>query len=492
MTGRLREPRIAIIGAGMSGIGLGALLLEAGVTTFTVFEKASTVGGTWRENTYPGVACDVPSRFYQYTFARNPDWSRSMSPGAEIRDYLEDVADRFGVTERIRFGTEVVRAVWYDDTWRVESRDDAGITTEVFDFVVSATGVLHHPRYPDIPGLDTFAGPAFHSARWDHGVSLGDKRIGLIGTGSTGAQIVCDLAGKVEELLVFQRTPHWIIQMKNREVSGWNKSLHRRFPAYDRFTYDFNRRFIESFSPALLHPGLARRFGTWFIKRQLNRVKDPDLRRRLTPDFKPMCRRLVVSTSYYDAIQHPGVDVITTGIERVVPEGVVTTDGTLHQCDVLVLATGFDAHAYLRPIELVGPDGRTLEDAWADGPRAYRTVAMPGFPNLFLFMGPNSPVGNYSLIAIAETQAGFMLDWIERWRRGEVDAMAPTDEATDAFYAEVDAAMPDTIWASGCTSWYVGANGRVELFPWAPQRHREMLAEIEDADFATSLRSRSS
>lgn len=476
----LRQPRIAIIGAGMSGICTGAMLRRAGIDGFTLFEKADRVGGTWRENTYPGIACDVPSRFYQFTFAPNPEWTHLMSPGAEIWAYLEKVARDTGVHDRIRFGTEVTRARWTGTAWSVETSDGA---TGEYDFVISATGILHHPRYPDIAGLDDFAGPAFHSARWDHTVPLEGKRVALVGTGSTGVQILGDLAGRVAELLVFQRSPHWVMGLGNPEVSGWNKALHRRFPAYGRLMYHVWRLFIESFSPALLRPGAARRFGTWTISRQLKQVRDPELRARLTPDFQPMCRRVIVSPTYYEAVQRPDVAVITTAIAKVVPEGVVTSDGTLHPCDVLVLATGFDAHAYLRPIDLVGLDGKTLDEAWADGPRAYQTVALPGFPNFFLCMGPNSPVGNYSLIAIAETQAAYMITWIGRWQRGEVATMTPSEEATDAFYTEVDAALPDTVWNTGCTSWYVGQNGRVELFPWAPERHRELLGTVRTEDF---------
>jgi cation diffusion facilitator CzcD-associated flavoprotein CzcO len=478
MTRTVRQPRIAIIGAGMSGICLGALLLREGIEDFTIFEKTADSGGTWRDNTYPGIACDVPSRFYQYTFARNPDWSRVMSPGAEIHAYFDKVARDTGVHQRIQFGTEVLSVDWNDGRWQVT--DSAGGSAG-YDFVISATGILHHPRYPDIEGLDSFEGAAFHSARWDHSVQLEGRRVAVIGTGSTGAQIISDLAGRASELVVFQRTPHWVMQLGNPEFSRFTRWLHRRFPAYDALTYHGWRLFIESFSPALLRPGLARRFATWQIKRELKRVKDPALRTQLTPDFQPMCRRLIISTGYYDAVQHPDVQVVTTAIERIEPTGVRTTDGVLHPCEVLVLATGFDSHAYLRPIAMTGPGGSTLEDTWANGPRAYQTVAVPGFPNFFMFMGPNSPVGNYSLVAIAEAQAGYMLDWIGRWQRGEVDTVTPSAAATDAYYRDVAAAMPDTVWATGCTSWYVGAHG-VEVYPWAPKHFRTALTNVQNDD----------
>lgn len=464
---------------------MGALLLRAGIDDFVVYEKADRVGGTWRENTYPGIACDVPSRFYQFTFARNPDWTHRYSPGEEIWAYFEKVAQDTGVAARIRFATTVTATRWTGTAWAVTSSDG---TCAEYDFVVAAAGILHHPHYPDLPGLDTFAGPAFHSARWDHDVDLTGKRVGLIGTGSTGVQILSALAGKVERLLLFQRTPHWVVHLDNPPFSALTRRLHRRFGAYDRFSYHMNRLLIEALSPALLHPGKARRFLTWVCRRQLRKIADPELRRRLTPSTQPMCRRLIISPGYYDAIQHPGVELVTDAITRVEPDGIRTGDGVLHPVDVLVLATGFDAHAYVRPMELVGPGGLTLEEGWADGPRAYRTVAVPGFPNFFMLMGPNSPVGNYALTAIAETQAGYVLAWIRRWQHGEFETTMPTTEATAAYYAEVDAALPETVWATGCQSWYLGANGKPELFPWAPEQHRVLLAEIRDRDFVISRR----
>jgi cation diffusion facilitator CzcD-associated flavoprotein CzcO len=467
----LRQPRIAIVGAGMSGICVAALLLRAGITDVVLLEKGSRLGGTWRDNTYPGIACDVPSRFYQFTFARNPDWTHRYSPGEEILAYFEKVARDTGVADRVRFGTSVTEARWTGTDWLVTTDDGASAT---YDFVISATGILHHPRYPAIEGLDLFAGPAFHSARWDHSVDLADKRVGLIGTGSTGVQIVSALAGRTGGLVVFQRTPHWVVHLANPAFRPGTRTLHRRLPTYDRFSYHVNRKIIEALSPALLHPGRARRFLTWFCRRQLDRIEDPELRRKLTPDTQPMCRRLIISPGYYDAIQHPDVAVVTDRIAEVTATGVVTADGVEHEVDVLVLATGFDAHAYVRPMNVIGPEG-SLDDAWAAGPKAYRTVALPGFPNFFMLMGPNSPVGNYALTAIAETQAGYALQWIQAWQRGEFESAMPSQHATDRYYADVDAALPDTVWATGCESWYLGQNGKPELFPWAPEEHRVML-----------------
>jgi len=480
MSAPLRSPRVAIIGAGMSGLCMAITLRRAGITDITIYEKAESVGGTWRDNTYPGLSCDVPSRFYQFTFAPKPDWSHLFSPGAEIREYFTQLAADFGLDECIRFGTEVTHAEFADGRWRL--RTSRGDTQDV-DFLISATGILHHPRYPAIEGLDDFAGAVFHSARWDHQVELAGKRVAVIGTGSTGAQIVCGLADTVGNLKLFQRTAQWILPLPNPAYTRLTKTLHRIVPGLDQLAYRGYRSAIEWFAQALVKPGRRRRLISAICRANLRTVRDPTLRQALTPDYQPMCKRIVISSRFYRAVQHRNVELVTERIDRVVPGGIVTTDGTLHEVDVIALATGFDAHAFLRPMTLVGENGRTLDEAWRDGPRAHLTVALPGFPNFFMLMGPHSPVGNYSLTAISETQANHALDWIQRWRRAEFDTVAPTQAATDSFNAEMRAAMPDTVWTTGCTSWYLGQDGNPELWPWTPDRHRARLSRLDPAGY---------
>jgi cation diffusion facilitator CzcD-associated flavoprotein CzcO len=474
-----RSPTVGIVGAGMSGLCMGIKLRQAGIESFKIYEKAGSLGGTWRENTYPGLSCDVPSRFYSYSFAPNPDWSRHFSPGPEIRAYFERVADRYALRPRIRLNSQIVAARHDGERWLL--RTAAG-EEETADFLISATGVLHHPRYPEIAGLDSFAGRAFHSARWEHSVPLAGKRIGVIGTGSTGVQITCALAGVASHYSLFQRTPQWILPGANRRYSRLTKWLLHRLPALNRLAYRAAQEWLEhTLGEAVVRPGWQRRAIGAACRRNLRRVNDPNLRESLTPDYEPMCKRIVMSSEFYDAVQQPGVDVVTEPIERIEPEGIRTADATLHKLDVLVLATGFDAHAYMRPMELVGPHGETLEDAWPDEPHGYLTVALPGFPNFFCLMGPHSPVGNQSLVAVAETQADYALWFIERFRKGEL--AAPTAAATERFNAELRAAMPETVWVTGCRSWYIGADGLPMLWPWTPRRHREMLAEPALADF---------
>ena len=476
-----RSLNVAIIGAGMSGLCMAAKLQDAGIDTYTIFEKADEVGGTWRDNTYPGLTCDVPSRFYSYTFRPDPDWSHLFPPGAEIHAYFRQFATERGIYRHIRFGADVSSARFESGRWRVATA--AG--EEVFDVVITATGVLRVPRYPDIPGLDTFSGPVFHSARWDHSVSLPDKRIGLIGTGSTGVQITAELGGKTRELNVFQRTPQWVFPIPNPRYSRLTKAAIARWPGLSMVGYRFWQNFYERiFAVAMVEPSWQRRLVTALCRWHLRlAVRDPELRRSLTPDYQAMCKRQVVAWHYYQAMQKPSVHLITEAIDHVEPRGVVTTDGALHELDLLVLATGFDAHAYVRPMQIVGESGMTLDEAWVDGPHAYRSVAVPGFPNLFMLMGPHSPIGNQSLVIIAEAQADYAMWWIDKIRRGHVVAAAPTETATKDYNEQMKAAMPQTVWLTGCKSWYLGKDGLPELFPWIPRRHRELLRAPELSDF---------
>jgi len=421
----------------------------------------------------------VPSRFYQFSFAQNSDWSHLFSPGAEIREYFDAIAQEFGLLGSIRFGTEIVRAEFTASGWRVST--SSGDIEEV-DFLIGATGILHHPRYPRIEGLDRFGGSVFHSARWNHDVGSNDKRVAVVGTGSTGVQIVCGLAGQASLVQLFQRSAQWILPFPNPAYSRLGKTLQRFVPKMGSMTYYVYRAGFEFFAQALVRPGWRRRMLSAVCRAHLRTVRDSRLRQALTPDHQPMCRRLIISGRFYRAIQRPDVELVTTRIDHVTTEGIVTTDGRLHEVDVIALATGFDAHAFIRPTALIGEDGVTLDEVWRDGPRAHLTASLPGFPNFFMLLGPHSPVGNYSLTAIAETQAGYILNWIQRWRRREFDTVAPTSAATDRFNAEMQVAMPDTVWATGCTSWYIGQDGNPELWPWNPSQLRVRLGQIDLGD----------
>ncbi|MGD1173645.1 flavin-containing monooxygenase [Mycobacterium seoulense] len=468
-----RDPTVAVVGAGMSGLCVAIALLRNGITDVTLYEKADEVGGTWRENTYPGLVCDIPSRVYQYTFARNPNWSHLFSPGGEIQDYFRGVADRFGLRDRIRFGTEIAHAQFEGGRWRL--RTQAGAESTV-DFLICATGVLHHPRLPSIPGLNDFGGNAFHSARWDHSVELRGRRIAIIGNGSTGVQLVCGLTGVAGRVMLFQRTPQWVLRLPNPRYSRLTNITHNRFGWLDRLAYRCYSSGYDLFAAGLTKPGLRRKIMGALCRASLREVRDPELRRALTPDYTPMCKRLVMSNGFYRAVQRDDVDLVTAAIDHVERRGIVTDDGVLHEADVIVLATGFDSHAFFRPMQLIGRDGIAADDVWRDGPRAYQTVALPGFPNFFMMLGPHSPVGNLALTTVAESQADHILGWIQRWRRGEFDTVEPTLPATDDFNAKLRAAMPDTVWTTGCHSWYLNKDGVPEVWPFTPAEHRAMLA----------------
>lgn len=461
----------------MSGLLAGVKLHQAGIEDFTIFEKAEDVGGTWRENRYPGLSCDVPSHLYSYSFEPNPDWTHRYSYGPEIHAYFQRFADKYGLRTRIRFGTEIVEASWTPDGWRLQTADGE---THTADFVISATGILHHPHYPEIEGLDSFEGDCFHTARWPDGLDLSGKRVGVIGTGSTSIQLIPRVQQVASSLSVFQRTAQWIFPVPNHRYSEAQQERLRRFPWLNRLVYAGYARLFRLISSAVLGNQFLLNRIAQGCRKNLDSVSDPELRRKLTPDYEAGCKRLIMSAEFYPAVQKPNVEIVTDGIARVTPAGVETDDGRLHELDALILATGFHAHSYMRPIKMVGEDGITLEEAWRGGPRAYRTVALPGFPNFFMAMGPHSPIGNYSLIDIAERQVGYIMQCIEAWRAGKFEQIAPTAEATRAFNQTLESSFEGTIWLSGCQSWYLDESGLPNVWPFP---YAEFQRQMERPDF---------
>ncbi|WP_269458243.1 flavin-containing monooxygenase [Mycobacteroides stephanolepidis] len=475
-----------MVGAGMSGICMAAKLRAAGYDDIVIFEKAAEVGGTWRENRYPGLTCDVPARYYSYKFAPNPEWSGLFAPGAEILDYFVGVTKELDLRRQVRFGSEVTEARWKSGRWHLITADGH---KDAVDILITATGFLHHPAFPSIPGLDAFGGRTVHSAQWDPSVQTTGKRVGLIGTGSTGAQITAALADDVTKLSVFQRTPQWVMWAPSFSYHPVSKFLLRKFPALSKVSYRGWQTTLEAtLGQAAIKEGWQRTLMSAAARLSLRfGVKDKALRETLTPDYQPLCKRLVISSKFYGAVQSDRVDLVTEGIDHIEERGVVTADGTLHELDVLVLATGFDAHAYMRPMQIEGDSGTTLDEAWAEGPVGYRTVAMSGFPNLFTLVGPHSPVGNYAITGVADAQSDYVMRWVTLIDRNGFASVTPTQDATDRFNEERRAATPGLVAASGCQSWYLGKDGRPDMWPWSPAKHREMLREPVLADFHVEL-----
>lgn len=474
-----KNPRVCILGAGMSGMLMAIKLKDAGLTDFVIYEKASKVGGTWRENRYPGVACDVASFSYCYAFEPNPDWSRRFSPGPEIQQYFERVAVKYGLLPFIRFNTCVTDAVFRENQWHVTT--DKG-DTESFDFYVAASGPLNQKKYPDIPGIETFAGKMFHTADWDDAYDYSGKRVGLIGTGSSAVQSVGPLSERASKLTIFQRTAQWVIATPNPFYSSLEKKMKHWFPVLGWVTRKFYDWVGEQFGRAALANGLRRQFVFLMCRMSLASVKDKTLRSRLTPTDQPMCKRMIMSDTFYPAVQKPTVELVTEGIDHIEAKGIVTKDGRLHELDLLVLATGFYPNAWgVRHV--VGKDGKTLEEVWGSGMRTYRSITIPGFPNYFMLIGPNSPITNLSLIDIADIGVDYVMQCIHKFRQGKFVTMSPKVDVTRAFTEELKNSFGETIWVSGCNSWYLDAEGVPATWPWRPSHYRQSLKTVDLADY---------
>jgi cation diffusion facilitator CzcD-associated flavoprotein CzcO len=463
-----RDLRFVIIGAGMAGILSAIKLRAAGYTNLVIYEKADRLGGTWRDNTYPGLTCDVPSHSYTYSFAPNPEWTQYLPPGQEVFGYFAGIAERYKINEMVRYNQEIVSCVFADGCWRLRTKsglDDAA------DVVIAATGVLHHPSYPDIAGLDDFAGAMFHSSRWDHDAPLDGRRVGVIGNGSTGVQIVTALAGRAAKLSQFQRTAQWIMKVENGFYTEEQKAAFRSDPELlarmqcDE-TYMANvKRFTDAISDAN-SPEIAQ-IEAFVLANLEDSVRDPVLKEKLRPTYRAACKRLIYSPDYYEKVQHPDVELVTETIDRVEAKGIRTTDGRLHELDVLVLATGFKADQFMRPMNVVGRGGVKLNDVWAKRPCAYLAVSIPDFPNFFMVNGPTGPVGNFSLIDIAERQVNYIGQLIDLLNAGRCAEISVTQAAMDDYEVRRIAAAKGTIFGSGCKSWYLDAEGVPASWPWS-------------------------
>lgn len=479
-----RPLRFAILGAGMAGLLAAIRLKEAQDAHFTVYEKGDKVGGTWRENRYPGLTCDVPSHSYTYSFAPNPDWSRYYAGGSEIQRYFESITDRYGLREHIRFNTEVTSCRYLDGRWHITT---AAGGSDVVDVVIAATGVLHHPRMPDIQGIDRFDGPCFHSARWPNGLETGGRRVGIVGNGSTGVQLTTALAGKVSKLVHFQRTPQWIVQSADFAYTEEDRAAFRADPVklrgqrnsgeYWEGYLRFNRAILDIDSPEMAEiEALA-------LKNLEDNVRDPALREKLRPSYRAMCKRLIFSPNYYEAVQHPSVSVETGRIARIEPKGIRMSDGGLHELDIIVLATGFQVERFVRPIQVVGRNGVMLDELWRDRPKAYYAITVPDHPNFFMLNGPTGPVGNFSLIDVAEMQWAYIEQLVALLRDGRAREITVRHEALEDYDDRRACAAMTTVFASGCKSWYLDAQGVPQTWPWTYAHFSEVMERPRLEDY---------
>ena len=452
--------RALIIGSGFSGLGMGIALKKQGVD-FLILEKSDEIGGTWRDNTYPGCACDIPSHMYSFSFEPKADWTHMWSFQPEIFDYLKGVTDKHGLRRHIRFGAHVDRAHWDEGESRWHVFDAAG-QEYVAQFLVSGAGGLHIPLIPEIPGIDEFAGAAFHSAQWDHSVDIRGKRVAVVGTGASAIQIVPAIVDDVAELQLYQRTPAWVMPRPNNAFPQWMRTVFASVPGVRAllragiYWIHEGVGFAMTKQPRLLKIGEL--MGKWNIKRS---IKDPELQRKLTPDYRAGCKRILNSDTYYRGIANPKAGVITERIERITPGGIVTADGVEHPVDVLVWATGFhvtDSYTY---VDIKGADGEDLVDRWtAEGMAAHRGITVAGMPNLFFLLGPNTALGHNSVVFMIESQIRYAAQAIAAVDEAGAVALAPSRRAQDEYNAELQHDLAGTVFSTGgCKSWYMDAHG---------------------------------
>ena len=471
--------RIAVIGTGFGGLGAAATLLADGERDLGLFERSDDVGGVWRDNTYPGAACDVPSHLYSFSFSSTGAWSRRFAPQAEIHDYLRRVARDLGVLPHVRFRTEVERAVWADGAWQLSLSDGS---THVADVLVAACGQLSRPSRPDVPGLDSFAGTTFHSAEWDHGHDLRGRRVAVLGTGASAIQFVPEIAPLTAALTVFQRSAPYVIRKPDRAYGPRARAVLDRVPwlrPLDRL-----RTFVTNEARSLgfnTEPRLMKGHELRFRRHLRRQVPDPVLRAKLTPTDPIGCKRILQSNDWYPALRLPQVSLVTERVVEVRPEGVVTADGTVHEVDTLILGTGFAATELLAPMEVVGRDGRRLADAWSRGPEAYLGTTVAGFPNLFVVYGPNTNLGHNSIVLMLESQFAYLRSAVRLLRSG--GTLEVRETAQRAYNTWLQGRLAGTVFAGGCRSWYLTADGRnTQNWPGSTLDFRRRTRRLRLAD----------
>jgi cation diffusion facilitator CzcD-associated flavoprotein CzcO len=474
--------RIGIVGTGFGGIGMAIQLLAHGFDDVTLFERSDRVGGTWRENRYPGAACDVPSHLYSFSFEIKHDWSRAFAEQPEILAYLEHCAAKYDLVRRIRFRTEVVSATHDGAGWTVRLGDGQD---ERFDVFIAACGQLGRPAIPALPGR--FAGPQMHSATWRDDVALEGKRVAVIGSGASAIQFVPPVAARAEHLTLFQRTPPWILRKRDRAYPAWERALYRAFPflqaAHRAFLYWTFESRVFAFRPGTVANWLVRRFALAQLRRG---VPDPALREKLVPDYTPGCKRMLISNDWYPTLARDNVTVVSSGVRELTETGVVDCDGVHHAADVLLWGTGFRTTEFLVPMTVTGPSGMSLAEAWQDGAEAYLGITVTGFPNLFLLYGPNTNLGHNSIIFMLEAQIGYIVDAIRLLRETGARSLEVKPEVQRAFDAEMQARLEQSVWSSGCSNWYRHASGKgTNNWPGPTLEYWRRTRQVDPDDYLT-------
>ncbi len=475
---------VIVVGTGFAGLGMAIRLRQEGVTDFVVLERAGDVGGTWRDNGYPGCACDVPSHLYSFSFELNPAWSRSFSSRQEIWDYLRHCTDRYGVRPHIRFHHEVLDAAWDHEQRRWRVRTSRGELTS--DVLVTGTGALSDPAIPDIPGLDSFRGAVFHSAQWDHDYDLRGRRVAVVGTGASAIQFVPQIQPVVDSLTVFQRTPPWILPRNDRDNSAVEHKLYRAVPGLQRLTRAAIYWARELSVPGFTNNPRLLKVAELIARRHLRRhVPDPALRAKLTPDYAIGCKRILLSNDYLPALMKSNVDVVASGIAEAGPNWVRAADGTRREVDAVIFGTGFHVTDMPVAARIRGRDGRTLAEQWSEGAQAHRGTTVAGFPNLFILVGPNTGLGHTSMIYMIESQLAYTVDALRYLRRSGATAVEVRPQAQVAYNDAVQSRMDRTVWnAGGCVSWYLDAQGRnTTLWPTFTWRFRRATRTFRPEEY---------
>jgi cation diffusion facilitator CzcD-associated flavoprotein CzcO len=475
---RSRHIQIAIVGTGFGGLGAAIRLTRDGIRDFVLLERAGNVGGTWRDNTYPGCACDVESHLYSLSFAPEPDWSDRFSRQPEIWRYLQRLTRDFDLLPHIRFHHEVRHADWDPDAriWRIETSGGAFTA----NLLVMAAGALSEPSVPDLPGLDRFEGAAFHSAQWDHTFDMRGRRVAVIGTGASAVQFVPEVQKQAATLYLFQRTPAWVMPRPDAAIPRWRRRLYRRLPLAQRAVRLLIYLYREMWILVFRHPAVMARAQRLALRHLRRSVGDPALREKLTPHYLMGCKRVLLSNDYYPALTQPNVTVVTEAIADVRARSIVTSDGVERPVDAIVFGTGFRATDPPLAARIRGRDRRTLKDVWAGSPKAHVGTSVAGFPNLFILLGPNTGLGHNSVVYMIEGQIDHLIGALRYMREHRLDAIEPTADAQRGFVSGVDRRMRGTVWVSGgCSSWYLDRTGRNStLWPDSSWRYYRRAARF--------------